>query len=68
MSVNGEVILWTTADKFYVTSEDFPAQILIIDRVTGQTKSEVYRHQIPSNVTRKAISGVIGVINSVSGP
>ena len=68
MSVNGEVILWTTADKFYVTSEDFPAQILIIDRVTGQTKSEGYRHQIPSNVTRKAISGVIGVINLVSGP
>ena len=67
MSVNGEIVLWTSPEKFYVTSEDFPAKLLVIDRVTGQTKSELYRHQIPSIVTRKAISGIIGVINLVSG-
>ena len=61
------MVLWTTPDKFYVTSEEHPSRVMLIDRVTGQATVEPYRHQIPSIVGRKSITGVLGVINLVSG-
>ena len=65
---SGEIVLWTSPEKFYVSSEDYPATLMVIDRVTGQTCCEAYRHQIPSIVSRKTIVGILGVINLVSGP
>ena len=62
------MVLWTTPDKFYVSSEEHPSRLMLIDRVTGQATVEPYRHQIPSIVSRKSIAGVLGVINLVSGP
>jgi len=64
----GDMVLWTTPDKFYVSSEESPSRLMLIDRVTGQATVEPYRHQIPSIVGRKNIAGVLGIINLVSGP
>lgn len=64
----GDMVLWTSPEKFYVTSEDYPSRLMIIDRVTGQSVVETYKHQIPAIVSRKSIAGVLGVINLVSGP
>ena len=61
-------MLWTSPEKFYVSSEEVPNRLLIIDRITGLIKSEAYRHQIPSIVQRKSIVGLVGVINLISGP
>ena len=67
-SIGSEFVLWTIPEKFFISSEDYPSKILIIDRVTGQATVESYKHQIPSIVGRKTIAGLIGVINLVSGP
>ena len=67
-SIGSDIVLWTIPEKFFISSEDFPSKILIIDRVTGQARVESYKHQIPSIVGRKSIAGLIGVINLVSGP
>ena len=32
----GDMVLWTTPDKFYVSSEESPSRLMLIDRVTGQ--------------------------------
>ena len=67
-SVGSDIVLWIIPEKFFISSEDYPSKILIIDRVTGQASVESYKHQIPSIVGRKSIAGLIGVINLVSGP
>ena len=30
------MVLWTTPDKFYISSEESPSRLMLIDRVTGQ--------------------------------
>ncbi len=65
---NGDMVLWTTPDTFYISSEDYPSRLMIIDRVTAKACVETFKHQIPAMVGRKSITGVIGVINLVSGP
>ncbi len=67
-SLAGDLVLWTTPERFYVSCEDLPAKILIIDRITNQISVEPYRHQIPAIVGRRAIIGILGLINLVSGP
>ena len=32
----GDMVLWTTPDKFYISSEESPSRLMLIDRVTGQ--------------------------------
>lgn len=67
-SFGGDMVLYTTPEKFFISSEDYPSRLMIIDRVTSQVSVETYKHQIPSIVGRKSICGVIGVITLVSGP
>lgn len=64
----GDLTLWTCPEKFYVSSEDFPGRLLVIDRITHVISAEPNRHQIPALVSRRPISGVLGILNLLSGP
>ena len=65
--------LWCLPDKFYVTTDVSPDQLLTIDRTTYNIET-VTTHQtslanlVGSGGTRRPICGLLGIIQLVSGP
>ena len=47
----GDMVLWTTLDKFYVSSEESPSRLMLIDRVTGQATGYFLSDQHISSTT-----------------
>ena len=65
--------LWCLPDKFYVTTDVTPDQLLTIDRTTYHIETVSTHHTSLANLvgsggSRHSICGLLGIIQLVSGP
>ena len=61
--------LWILPDRFYVSNDVRPNNMLCIDRSSYQISLEMSnQQQIPMGCQRKPIVGIAGIIQFISGP
>ncbi|CAH0403194.1 unnamed protein product [Chilo suppressalis] len=69
LSIHDDIKLYITSDKFYLEPHINPTEVLVIDRITGETSVKEYgtvKIPIPVNAYRP-VCGFLGTIKLISG-
>uniref|UniRef100_A0A6M2DXH7 Phosphatidylinositol-3-phosphatase SAC1 n=1 Tax=Xenopsylla cheopis TaxID=163159 RepID=A0A6M2DXH7_XENCH len=65
--IHDDMNFYISQEKFYIEPNG-KSEVLIIDRVTFEVQLQSKTNQIPHNAPRRAVCGLLGVINLIAGP